>query len=184
MQCMACGGVVGSRGVCSQCPVPYSRAWMAGERSGALENLIDSYKFQRVYDAHKVLADLLLECLDELPPETIVVPVPTIAAHIRERGYDHTMLIAKEVAKQRGLRLKPLLYRLTSTKQRGANRKERIAQAKAAFGVRGAASGDVPYLLVDDVVTTGATMEYAARALQEAGASTIWAVAIARQPLD
>lgn len=183
-QCVACGGNSGRLGVCAQCCLPYSRAWCVGERSGALQRLIGKYKFQNVYAAHVTLSDLLLECLDELPSETIVVPVPTVAAHIRERGYDHMFLLARRIAKKQNLRVQQALYRVTNTKQRDATRLERIAQAEMAFKSTGKLKEGVPYLLIDDVVTTGATLQYAAEALRDAGASDIWVAAIARQPLD
>jgi predicted amidophosphoribosyltransferase len=60
----------------------------------------------------------------------------------------------------------------------------RQIQASRAFGVRGALQEDAVYLLVDDVVTTGATFHHGTKALFEAGAGVVWAAAIARQPLD
>jgi predicted amidophosphoribosyltransferase len=80
--------------------------------------------------------------------------------------------------------VKEVLERVTSTKQRQATKTQRIEQAKAAFAVKIAIDPDVPYLLIDDVVTTGATMQYAAQQLKDNGAREIWVAAIARQPLD
>ena len=75
------------------------------------------------------------------------------------------------------------MSRKTTTTQLGANRKERITQAKEAFRSRAIPEQTV-YLLIDDIATTGATLQYAAKSLQEAGAQTIWVAALARQPLD
>jgi competence protein ComFC len=80
--------------------------------------------------------------------------------------------------------MKPLLYRVSNTKQRDATRKKRMAQAKVAFAFKGVINEDTNYLLVDDVVTTGATIYYAAETLRMAGARHIWVAAIARQTLD
>jgi ComF family protein len=134
--------------------------------------------------ASAALGDLLLEKIDQLPSGTIVVPIPTVSAHIRQRGYDHSKLIAKYIARKRGLKYNQALERVTATKQRGASKAVREKQARKAFAVRGSITPDVPYLLIDDVVTTGATMRYAAQALLDGGASHVWAAAIARQPLD
>jgi ComF family protein len=164
--------------------VTYDRAWCVGERSGVLQRLIGDFKFQNMYAAHHPLADLLNEKIDQLPDNTVVVPIPTVASHVRERGYDHTLLIAKQVARSRKLRVRRLLRRATTTKQREAGRTQRIAQAKAAFIVSGAIDSSVPYLLIDDIVTTGATVYYAAESLRRAGATQIWVAVIARQPLD
>lgn len=184
LRCISCGVPLLSLGVCNRCVVPYARAWCVGERSGVLQRVIGGFKFQNVYAAYKPLADLLLDTLDELPAETVVVPVPTTAGHIRERGYDHTALLARRVAKIRQLTSRSVLCRVTTTKQRDASRAQRIAQAKKAFAVRGYIDTTVPYLLIDDVVTTGATIHYAAKALRDAGAREVWVAVIARQPLD
>ena len=152
-----------------------------GERVEVLQQLIDAYKFERAKACHRPLADLLASCLPDLPTETIVVPIPTISSHIRQRGYDHTLLIARRVAKMKGLTLDPVLLRRTATKQRGATRKERIAQAKEAFALKSTALPGRPYLLIDDVVTTGSTVKYAAQLLKDAGAGEVWVGVIARQ---
>lgn len=182
--CIVCGGATGARGKCLHCKLPYSRAWCVGERSGELRKLIDDFKFENARAAHVPLAELLMERIGQLPPEVIIVPVPTISSHIRQRGYDHTLLIARLMAKQCRLHLDTSLYRATSTRQRDASRKQRIEQAKAAFAVRKQLRGDQPYLLIDDVITTGSTLKYAAEALRAAGAKDVWVAAIARQPLD
>jgi len=164
--------------------MPYARAWAVGERDGILQRLIGIYKFERTKSAHKVLGDLLLDVLPELPANTIIIPVPTVSSHIRERGYDHMLLIAKYVAKARGLQCKQLVCRLTNTKQRQATAKQRLAQAEQAFAVDNQVDSTRPYLLLDDVITTGATVKYASQALCDAGAKHVWIAIIARQTLD
>jgi ComF family protein len=184
LQCVACGGGASVSGICRQCQVPYVKAWCVGMHTESLRHLVKQYKFDYAKAAAKVLTELLLTRVSELPAATVIVPVPTVSAHIRARGYDHIGLIARRFAKKRRLRLQPVLERVGSDKQRGAGRAQRIAQAKKAFRVRSALDPSVPYLLIDDVVTTGATIKYAALALQQAGAREIWVAAIARQPLD
>jgi len=183
MQCVLCGKLGGERGVCGQCGVDCTRAWCVGERHDALKQLVDGLKFERVYDAHTVLADLLVDRLPLLPDDLVIVPIPTIAHHIRQRGYDHAQLIARQVARQIDRPLKPLLYRKTISMQRGAGKRLREQQASQAFGARAADSTSC-YLLIDDVVTTGATLRHAARALKAAGASMVWVAVTSRQPLD
>lgn len=150
----------------------------------SLQQLVKQYKFHYAKAAARVLADLLLTRVSELPSNTVIVPLPTVSAHIRQRGYDHIDLIARRFAKKRQLKLQAAIERVGSDKQRGATRAQRIAQAKKAFRVQGALDPSVPYLLIDDVVTTGASLKYATLALYEAGAREIWVAAIARQPLD
>lgn len=184
--CINCGKL-SNDGVCSNCrkKAAYQKGWCVGAREGALKELIDVYKFSYAKVANKPLASLLHQTLPMLPAETIVVPVPTIGKHIRQRGYDHAFLLAKTFANQRGLLLKPLLRRKTNTVQREAiNAKERERQAKEAFKCTQKLNVDAPYLIVDDVITTGATIRAAAHCLKQAGAKKVFVATVTRQPLD
>jgi len=182
--CISCGKPVGVKGVCGTCQLPYSRAWLVGERKDELAKIIDAYKFERVKSAHRQLADLLAERLPKLPPGTVIVPIPTVQSHIRQRGYDHTQLIARQLAKNLGLESRQMLKRQTNAKQRGASRSERFEQAKLAFALRNEVSPTTTYLVVDDVVTTGATLQYASKTLKDAGAHDVWVAVVAKSPLD
>jgi len=180
--CVACGRPAIRNGLCKECHVPYSRAWCVGERADALLRLIDGYKFERAKAAHRPLAELLAARLPDLPTNTIVVPIPTVNSHIRQRGYDHTFLVTRHLTKAKKLQMLQPLERITSTKQRGASRQQRIKQAKQAFGLRSEVQPDRPYLLIDDVVTTGVTLKYAAKILKDAGAMDVWVAVVARHP--
>lgn len=180
--CLLCGRP--SLSGCSQCRTDIEQTWCSSERKGGVEELIDRFKFGYAEAAYVPLGDLLLATLPQLPVNTVLVPIPTVKSHIRQRGYDHTLLLARYVALKRGIRCQQLLARRTTTVQRGASRKMRIKQAKEAFEVRGTLRQDVQYLLLDDVVTTGSTLTYAARTMKDSGATRVWAVAIARQTLD
>ena len=183
--CVSCAKPAGNIGICGECRPGYSQAWCVGERGGVLQRLIGLYKFQNAKAAHQPLGDLLCERLPVLPSSTVIVPVPTVASHIRQRGYDHTLLMARYVAKKQGLTCRSILDRATNTMQRHADYAKRKAQAKAAFrSANGQLDPQVPYLLLDDVITTGATLRYAAKTLRQAGAETIWVAALARQTLD
>ena len=182
--CLFCGRPVSAAASCAHCRSGIERSWCVGERSGSLETLINRYKFEYAEAAYTPLGDLILSILPDLPPETVVVPVPTVRAHIRERGYDHALRLARYVANSRHLPLEQPLQRVTTTVQRGADRKQRLMQAETAFRVAIPLRDNIPYLLLDDVVTTGATLQFAAKTLKSAGATTIWAAAVARQPLN
>lgn len=182
--CLACGRLAGELGVCSDCKVPYERAWCVAERSDAVERLIDAYKFEYTIAAARSLAELLDGCLPQLPEGAIVVPIPTIPSHTRQRGYDHMKLVCRYFARRRGLVMQELLVRQHNHAQRGATRSQRLRQAESAFGCRANLNPDAIYLVVDDIVTTGATLYFGAKALKEAGAKNVWAAAIARQTLD
>lgn len=183
--CVTCGsGIAGISGICADCTVPYQRAWCVADRRDHLQRLIGNYKFTNARAAYRPLADLLDARLPELPAETVIVPVPTVSSHIRERGYDHMLLIARRLGRRRGLPVSTRLQRVTSTKQRAAGRRQRTEQAKVAFACHVQLDPDLTYLLVDDVITTGATVRYATHALLNAGAKNVWVASISRQPLE
>jgi ComF family protein len=180
--CIICGGKY--IGVCKGCTQIAQRGWHAATRTDTVRKLIDDYKFENARSAYKVLANLLHERLPSLPLETVVVPIPTIPSHIRQRGYDHAALLAKAFAKHRRLAYRPLLRRTSTSSQRGASKTQRLQQAQTAFRVPRPLNPNMPYLVVDDIVTTGATLTFAAKTLRVAGAKEVWVAAVARQPLD
>jgi ComF family protein len=149
-----------------------------------LQRLIGLYKFERARAGYRSLAGLLDAALPQLPPDAVVVPVPTLPSHIRQRGYDHMLLISRRFAKHRGLTLQQPLTRANKTVQRHATAVVRRRQAEHAFGHAITLNPDIPYVLIDDVMTTGATIEFAAGALRRAGARQVWVAVIARQTLD
>ena len=180
--CIQCGKLARD-GICYTCKTAYQHAWCVGERDDILKQVIDGYKFSRKKASYKILAELLDDIVPMLPRDTILVSVPTQSAHVRQRGYDHTQLIARELARLRKLVYRPLLSREHQLVQRGSTKVQRHQQASTAFRVHQHIDPEPPYLLIDDIVTTGATVKFAAQALQKSGAKIIMVAAIARQPL-
>lgn len=183
--CLLCGGLAHPRtGVCRSCKSEFDRAWCVGERRDELRECIDAYKFQRAKEVGRTLAYLLDGVLPQLPAQCIFVPIPTISAHIRERGYDHAAYVAQQLG---ALRQRPVntdvLARTHSLVQREASRVVRKQQADTAFIAKNP-NPDAVYVVIDDVATTGATLQAATRALKAAGATTVWVAVICRQPLD
>jgi len=170
-------------GICNDHKVTFNQAWIVGVRDGALRRLIGGFKFRNMKSAARELAGLLDKRLPVLPSSTVLVPIPTTPAHIRERGYDHMLLIANELGRLRGLSVETVLERNNTLTQHHADRKQRIIQAESAFRVKGDLDPEKLYILIDDIVTTGATIQQASRLLHEAGV-IVWIAAIARQPLD
>ena len=171
-------------GICRTCHTSFDKAWCIAERRGAIRRLIDAYKFERVIDASDVLAELLDTYLPVLPRSTVIVPVPSASAHIRQRGYDHVDRVASRLARRRGLQLGRVIERVGSEIQRGSTKSKRHEQAERSYRCRQRLDPDRQYLIVDDVVTTGATVSACASALKRAGAQHVWVATIARQPLD
>lgn len=182
-QCIVCQAP-SLAGVCQKHRTAYEKAWCVGERRDVLQRLIGNYKFQNAKAAHRPLAQLLDERLPQLPANAVLVPVPTLSRHIRERGYDHVDLITRELAKWRGLAIERIIERSGNTVQHHADRRQRISQALKAFTTTQSVDPEKTYIILDDVVTTGATIGHMAQLLKTAGAQTIWVAVIARQPLD
>ena len=183
-RCVNCLALsAGNNGNCHNCQTPYIRSWAIGERHEVLEALLNGYKFSFEKESSKVLASLLDQSLPVFPDNVVVTYIPTIPSHIRERGYDHAKLIAKEFARIRRLSCQSPLSRTNKSKQLGASKTARIAQAKQAFRVHSMLE-PLTYLLIDDIFTTGSTMKYGAKALLDAGAANVYIAVIARQTLD
>ncbi|MCU0667238.1 MAG: hypothetical protein MUF85_01315 [Patescibacteria group bacterium] len=106
-----------------------------------------------------------------------------MSKHIRQRGFDHSKLLAQEFAKLRNWKSYSLLLKTKNTIQVGASRSQRQEQVKGAYTViysdiiKGA---DI--LLIDDVVTTGSTIEACSALLLDAGATNVEVLAFARTP--
>ena len=113
----------------------------------------------------------------------VVVPVPLHPARQRERGYNQAELIARSLAKRLGLPCRPFL--LVRTRPRPEKLRltlgERWRSVRNAFDIRKGAQVDkLRVLLLDDVMTTGATLDACSRALRQAGASYVAAMTVAR----
>lgn len=172
-----------SDGNCS-CSRPFGRSWRVGEHAGTLQSLVANSKFDAVRQACDVEADLLDATLPQLPANACLVPVPTIARHIRRRGYGHTERIVAKLAKRRHVSYKKLVGRKKQYIQHGKSRQQRQKQAKQSYRLLSAPQLGMIYLLVDDVYTTGSTIEAIARLLQGAGVKrdSIWVAVVALQP--
>ncbi len=182
-RCIVCLRPTGpTRCLCHECDPPYSRAWCVGEREGALKEAINRYKYHSARAAVESLVDLLDNAIPLLPSDVQVVAVPTVRRHVRVRGFDHAALLARRFAHRRGLRYDTVLQRQGGARQQGASRSQRLAQARDAFTCEQSLSGT--YLLIDDVYTTGATLQYASLALRDAGADEVYVSVLSRQTLE
>ena len=116
------------------------------------------------------------------PPPDLVIPVPLHPRAARRRGFQPAGLLAAAIARDRGLPWDPLaLRRLRETvSQTGLTRRQRRANVEGVFRARGPLPQRI--WLVDDVVTTGATLGAAARAARHAGAREVVAVCVAHTP--
>jgi ComF family protein len=129
------------------------------------------------------LGSLLARPLDDLPPPDLVVPVPLHPRRLRQRGYNQSLLIAQALVHETGWNIDDrIVARIVDTPPQVRMRHdERLANMRAAFTIN---DSDLPrnahVLIVDDVLTTGATTGEIARMLRAAGARRIDVATVAR----
>lgn len=183
-RCYICMKATGEFAVCSSCrhKTSLKRVWVRTAYDDVSSKPILALKFERARAAHKPLAWALANTLPVLPRDVLVVGVPTATSRIRERGYDHIKLTVKALAGKAGLVWSSPLVRMGQAHQFGASRADRLRQLKDAFYVVSPQEVVGKHiLLVDDVLTTGATLEIVAKTLKAAGAKQIDAIVFAQK---
>lgn len=172
-RCYRCNAMSKDCRICKRCrsQSAFRHLWACTAYDGVARQAIRALKFQRNAALAEPLAMFLDEYLPFLPANTIVTHAPTVPGRSRKRGYDQAALIAKKFAQKRGLSYAPLLVRLGAGRQLGLSRSERFKHAAGSFRLSAIAhvKGDT-ILVIDDVLTTGATLEAAAQTLRSAGA--------------
>lgn len=164
-----------SSSTCKNCP-DLPPIYVISNRDSMLGELIHDYKYHSVRALARPLAELLDSALPkDLPKDTRIVPLPTATHHIRSRGFDHTLLLAKKLGKLRDLPVEKLLERNKNTVQVGSDRSTRLTQADSAYKINPKIKIDknATYLLLDDVWTTGASVTSAVNKLKQKGAKKI-----------
>ena len=168
---------------CRQHPPAFTTARAWALHDGSARHALHQLKYRRDIGLGDALSQEMILLLDELDWQPqIVVPVPLGKNRQQERGYNQAALLARPVSLALGLPYKPqVLQRKRETRtQVGLTRDERRQNMRGAFTARRQSVEGRHVLLVDDVMTTGATLNSAAIALKEAGAANIWAITFAR----
>lgn len=168
-------------GACLRRPPPLQASVAACLYQWPVDGLLRRFKFQHDLVAGRLLAALMLErCAAAVPPQALV-PVPLHRARLRQRGYDQALELARPLAAGLGLACLPALRRQRATPaQSGLDAAARARNLRGAFAV--AAPLPAHVALVDDVMTTGATLHAAAQALHRAGVHRVDAWVCARVP--
>lgn len=156
--------------------------WVATDYDGVAKQLASALKFERARAAATVIATHMADTLPYFSADTVITFVPTATSRERQRGYDQSRLIAKEIARIKKCQFAPLLGRTGQTRQVGAARDKRVAQMKASlYPLPSEISSKLRIVLVDDIVTTGASIEAGAAALKSVGARHVSAAVFAQK---
>ncbi|HWR59719.1 MAG TPA: ComF family protein [Thermodesulfovibrionales bacterium] len=171
--------------LCGEClreAPPFSLVLNYGIYSDTLSEAIHLLKFSGLKRVARPLGKLLLDL--PIPLMDGIIPVPMTGKTLRERGFNQTLLLSRTLSKHLGIPVRmDMLYKKRETSpQLGLRAKERAANLKNAFAVRG--RGDnLRLILLDDVMTTGATVRECSKALLKAGAKEVVVVTLARSAL-
>ena len=178
-----CGLNTGSR-CCSSCELANVNQLIIVKMSKDLRKLLHEYKYNNKRAFCKVLAQIVSNNIDNTGRSYIIVPLPPSSKHRRQRGYDHILNIVRHLSKMTNCEYEMVLKRKTNFRQVGADRQTRFIQAENAFISRYPLSPDRTYIIFDDVITTGATITSAVRALRSGGARKIQILAITHRALE
>lgn len=166
-------------------PPPYDRARAAAVFDRVVRELIHGFKYTDRHEARCLLARWMTGAGAELLADAdLIVPVPMTRWRVIRRQFNQAALLAREVADASGVAFDPFALRKTRTTptQVGSTARQRAENVAGAFAVPAAARGRVEgrnIVVVDDVITTGATVSACARALRSAGARRIDVLAAA-----
>ena len=189
--CPRCGRPQPSGILCPSCV-----SWQAeidGIRSpfrfdGVMRQAIHQLKYRNLRALAMPLAKLLQDYLATNPmPGEVLVPVPLHQKRVRERGYNQSSLLAKELGKLTSLPVVDdclIRQRHAPPQAKTSTVDERRSNVANAFTCRDLRLQDKQVLLIDDVSTSGATLDACAAALKAAGASSVWGLTLARESWD
>lgn len=194
---------------CPICRMPYSRSGAvcklcqkktaldglliaAPYKDQLIERLIHTLKYRFIEAIAEPLAQVLTRALEHhpLPLPDVIIPVPLHPKRLRYRGFNQSLLIAEALARHLtpGLPLPienrlMLRHRFTKPQMSTMSRQERIENLRGAFALSPSPSLNLTgknIWLIDDVATTGTTLEECSQVLKQAGARSVWALVIAR----
>lgn len=184
--CEVCGRRLTLPGLCATCQEtsPHFtalRSWAIF--TGPVRNALHEMKYRRNIGLGEVMAHQLLVLLRQQPWQVeTIVPVPLGKSRLKERGYNQAALFAWPLANNAGLQYHPKALKRTreTSSQVGLSLLERRNNVQGAFTANPDLVKKKSILLVDDVATSGATLDACAEALLKGGASSVYGFTIAR----
>lgn len=153
-----------------------------------LQNLIQSFKYKGIKNLASILTDLIIKYTDSLNPKLnllnpIIVPIPLYSRRERERGFNQSKLLAKNLAEKLNLEFYDTLLRVKATKSQAQTRdsEERAENVEECFKIINPEFvKEKNIILIDDVFTSGATINEAVKILKQNSAKKILALVIAK----
>ncbi len=183
-KCYRCGRTDQGYATCKTCrkSSALGSVYVCTEYEGFAEKIVRQMKFERAIEATRLIAKIAaIQFGSVLVDDVVIVPVPTATSRVRERGYDQAVVMAKHFSKHTGLPCANALRRLGQQRQTTSTRAQRLAQLDGAFEMKARKLKGVRHvLLIDDVLTTGATLETAARVLKQAGVRRVDGIVFAQ----
>lgn len=170
--CPSCGG--GDR-------TYFTKAFARYVYDGELTKMIHEFKFRRKAYYKEFFAEELRKGLESLPSVDVIVPVPMHPRRKRKRGYNQCVLLANELSRITGIPARLSLEKIIDTREQvGLSGEERRSNVKGSFKIadKEAIKGKA-VLLIDDVMTTNATVNECARLLKLGGAGEVYVLALA-----
>jgi ComF family protein len=188
--CPLCGRPEPGSVVCASCqnfPPPWQAVRSWGIYTGVLREAIHRLKYKHDIGIAEALSRHLIElfCTQSWPVNLITV-VPLGPQRQQERGYNQSSLLARPLGLATGIPFDPgVLVRTRETlSQVGLSAQARHANMKDAFMANAGRVNEKHVLIIDDVATTGSTLEFCAQALRNAGAASIYGLTLARAVLE
>jgi len=168
---------------CLERPPAYDRAWTLYPYIPPLQDVICALKYRHAFGLARPLAALMIRALPEQLEVDLILPVPLHPSRLRAREFNQSLLLADRLGKylMRPISTTALVRTVVTEPQTSLTRQERLRNLRRAFTVRHAESLDGRrVLLVDDVFTTGTTLNECAKILRSAGAASVSALTLAR----
>lgn len=186
--CRICGNATAGTVLCSYCyktPLRIDGIRAPHYFEGILRETIHRFKYQHATHLAQPLAEVLVAYLQaHLIEFAMLVPVPLHGLRFKQRGYNQSELLATELGAALGVPVVNALIRVKETKsQMNLPAGERKANVRGAFVCQDESVSGKKVLLIDDVCTTGATLEACSIALRQSKTASVWGLCAARAKL-